>query len=75
MSSYKSCRVYFKVSSWQVACPDCAPSATVTNVWRLEQIFVVLSNRCKSRFLSAHIKHEKVNDFIENYKLCDFLEH
>ena len=50
-------------------------STTVTNVWRLEQLFAVLSKPHKSSFLSAHIKHEKVNDFIENYKLCDFLEH
>ena len=50
-------------------------STTATDVWRLEQLFVVLSNPFKSSFLSAHIKHEKVNDFIENYELCDFLEH
>ena len=42
---------------------------------RLEQLFAVLSKPRKSSFLSGHIKHEKVNDFIENYKLCDFLEH
>ena len=74
-SSDKSYHIYYKVSSWQVAYPDCAPSAIVTNVWRLEQLFAVLSNPRKSSFLCAHLNHDKVNDFIENYKLCDFLEH
>ena len=73
-SSYQSYHVYYKVSSWQVSLSRLC-SKTATNVWRLEQLFAVLSKPRKSSFLSGHIKHEKVNDFIENYKLCDFLEH
>ena len=55
------------------------------NFWRLEQRFAVLAASSKfclsEQFLSkilhwfrAHIKHEKVNDFVENLNSCDLLE-
>ena len=65
---------YFCFRLSDMACPDCSRQL-LCNVWRWDNLFVVpttSSNFCLSeQFLTtfrfrAHIKHDKVNDFLKS---------
>ena len=73
---------WFMLKRWMWACPDCTRQL-LSNFWRLEQLFAVLatsSNFCLSDnfwakyWFGIHIKHEKVNDFVESFNSCKFIE-
>ena len=55
----------------------CSPVGVWSNflwLWQLWPIFAFLSNFWDKSWSRVQIKHEKVNSFIENLNLCEFLK-